>query len=409
MPPVLLFSRQPLARRPLQEWLDDTENVVLFTTAKAVSGAEDVLEKHFPRHRLVDDYYSWEAERAAEEAARQHGAGLVACTSEHDVLRAGRLRDRLGVPGQGSASATAYRDKVTMKRLAQAAGLRVPAFTAVDGPLDLLDFADAQGYPVVTKPRLGAGADGVRVLRGAPDVAAFLAAQVTADPPYLPGQWMAESFVSGDFCHVDGIMAGGRVVHCWPSRYSSGLHEHVRDQACVTSMLLSPADPRHAALMELTAGVIAALPPAALPLAFHLEAWIGADGEAVLCEIASRAGGGPIAAAYELVFGVHLAREGLRAQCGAELTLAGQPPPPEAAWGWLVIPPGRGTLVPPREPCPVPGARLTIEMKAGDVGAGVVHAADAAATAIVSAGTAAEVSARLDEVAAWWQQNANWT
>jgi hypothetical protein len=47
MPKVLLFSRQPLTSRPLQEWLDDTVgSVVLLTTPKAVRGAEDILAEH---------------------------------------------------------------------------------------------------------------------------------------------------------------------------------------------------------------------------------------------------------------------------------------------------------------------------------------------------------------------------
>ena len=74
-----------------------------------------------------------------------------------------------------------------------------------------------------------------------------------------------------------------------------------------------------------------------------------------------------------------------------------------------MIPPGHGALVPPREPCPVPGARFTTDLKAGDVGAGARYAGDSAASAIVSARTPAEVRARLSEVVSWWQMNASWT
>lgn len=127
MPRILLLSRQPLATRPLHQWLDRTaDDVILLTTPKAVAGAEDVLAEHFPMHRLVDSYHSWSAEQAAEEAARAYGAELVASTSESDVLRAARLRARLGLPGQDVASATAYRDKVVMKRLARAVASACP-------------------------------------------------------------------------------------------------------------------------------------------------------------------------------------------------------------------------------------------------------------------------------------------
>ncbi|MCL3994385.1 ATP-grasp domain-containing protein [Streptomyces lavenduligriseus] len=410
MPKVLLFSRQPLTDRPLHEWLDDTAgSVVLITTAKAVEGAEDLLAEHFPMHRLVPDYHSWATEQIAEEAARDHGVDLVASTSESDVLRAARLRARLDLPGQRPDSATAYRDKVVMKRIAREAGIRVPAFTPVDSVADLLGFLETAGCPVVVKPRFGAGSEGVTVLRRPADVAGFLARQREAEVPYLPGQWMAESFVHGDFFHVDGIMRDGRVVHAWPGQYrGSGIAQRVWEDSPLSSVMLAPDDPRFTTLTALTRDVIAALPAAPLPLAFHLEAWIDATGEPVLCEIASRAGGALIAHAYERVFGVQLAKEGLRAQCGSDLTLTAQPPAPREVAGWTLLPPGYGAFVPPADPCPVPTAELTLQMAPGAVGRGVEHLTQAAAVGLVAARDAEEVHKDLDELVRWWYAATSW-
>ncbi|MFF9347272.1 acetyl-CoA carboxylase biotin carboxylase subunit family protein [Streptomyces sp. NPDC014734] len=410
MPKVLLFSRQPLLQRPLHEWLDDTaDRVVLITTPKAVRGAEDILAEHFPMHRLVPDYHSWATEAIAEETARAHGVDLVASSSENDVLRAARLRARLGLSGQHPASATAYRDKVVMKRIAREAGIRVPEFTAVDSPADLLDFLDAVGFPAVVKPRFGAGSEGVSVLRGPRDVTDFLDRQNASDVPYLPGQWMVESFVHGDFFHVDGIMRDGRAVHCWPSRYGTeGLAGRLQDHSHLSGIMLAPDDPRFGTLTRLTHEVLAALPGSSVPLAFHLEAWTGADGEPVLCEIASRAGGALIAEAYERAFGVHLAREGLRAQCGSPLALTEQPPPPEGVCGWIILPPGRGVFVPPTKPCPVTVADFTVRLAPGAVGRGVEHLTQSAADALVTADTAARVHAYQEEIAQWWSAAADW-
>ncbi|MDI5966544.1 ATP-grasp domain-containing protein [Streptantibioticus silvisoli] len=409
MPKVLLFSRQPLAKRPLHEWLDATgDSVVLITTPKAVAGCEDLLAERFLGHRLVDDYHSWATERIAEEAARTHGVELIASTSESDVLRAARLRERLGLPGQHGDSATAYRDKVAMKRLARAAGLGVPSFTAVDGPMDLLDFVEAEGYPVVVKPRAGSGAEDVAILHGPRDLDAFLGRQRQSPVLYLPGQWMAEGFVRAPFFHVDGIMAGGRVVHGWPSQYNGGMAEYARDESVLSTQLLAPGDERRATLMRLTGDLVAALPASPLPIAFHLEAWIGEDGRAVLCEIACRAGGGLIADTYERAFGVHLAKEGLRAQCGSALSLAEQPPAPARLGGWAYFPPGHGTFVAPAERCPVPGADLTVHRESGARGDGMASVVDAAASVLVTGDSAGEVRERMAAAVTWWHGNARW-
>ncbi|MFI0980380.1 ATP-grasp domain-containing protein [Streptomyces sp. NPDC021093] len=410
MPKALLLSRQPLAARPLQDWLDRTaEEIVLLTTPGAVADAGATLAGYFPQHRLVDDYHAWSTEQAAEEAALEHGAELVASTSESDVLRAARLRERLGLPGQSVASALAYRDKVVMKEQVRRAGLKVPAFTPVDSPADLLDFVAAEGFPVVVKPRLGAGAEDVSILRGPADLTAFFDRQRTSDVPYLPGQWMAEAFQTGEFFHVDGIMRDGRIVHAWPARYSGGLAERLHDQLHIGSVLLDPDDPEAAVLRQMAADVVAALPAAPHPLAFHLEAWLDSEGEPVLCEIASRAGGALIAEAYARAFGVQLAKEGLRAQCGAELTLDAQPAAPSAAVGWVLLPPGHGTFVPPAGPCPVPGAEVTLLLEAGARSRGVEHVSDAAATVFVTADSARTVQRLLAEAMDWWHMNAAWT
>lgn len=409
MPRVLVFSRQPLAARPLQEWLDDSRSdIVLLTTPKAVEGAQEVLSEHFPMHRLVEDYHGWSTEQAAEEAARRYGAELVASTSESDVLRAARLRARLGLPGQDGPSASAYRDKVVMKRLAGAAGIRVPSFAPVDSPADLLDFIEAQGFPVVVKPRLCAGAEGVAILRAPADVTAFLAREPGSDAPHLPGQWMVEEFVTGEFFHIDGIMQDGGIVHAWPAQYTGGLAERIHDGLHIGSVLLAADDPRTALIQHMAQDVVKALPAAPHPLAFHLEAWITADGTPVLCEIASRAGGGLIAETYERAFGIQLAREGLRAQCGSPLALTRQPAAPSAALGWALLPPGHGEFVPPSTPCPLPGAEVRVLLEPGTRCSGVQHVADASARLLVEAETADSVRKLMAEAVDWWDENTVW-
>ncbi len=406
---ILLLSRKALRDRPLWDWLDDTATrVVLVTTPAAVADVPDAAAR-FRECVLVDDYQSWWTEWTAERSAARHDVGLVASSSEDDVLRAARLRERLGLPGQSVASALALRDKYVMKRQARASGLAVPEFAAVDAPGDLLDFVATHGYPVVVKPRRGAASVGVRRLRDGADLDVFLRGGDLPAAPERRDEWLVETYVDATMYHVDGVMAGGVLLHSWPSRYGSGNAEALWSAAVITSTLLAPDDPVTPVLQQFAARVARALPAGPMPTSFHLEAWVDADGPPILCEIASRTGGGPIAATYRAAFGPHLSRESLRGQAGQSLRLTRQPDGPDRIRGWAVFPPGHGSFAPPRTPCPVPDVDLVLELPAGASAAGPTYAGEPAATATFSAPDARAAADRRDELLAWWHDEVAWT
>jgi biotin carboxylase len=408
MKKILLLSRQPLATRPVHRWLDNAAgSVILLTTADALVGAERVAKEQFLDFHLVDEYFASDTEQAAAAIARQHVVGLIASTSEDDVLRAARLRGRLGLFGQSVDSATAYRDKLVMKGLVAGAGLAVPTFAALERPADLSTFVQVVGLPVVVKPRLGSGSVGVTIVR-TPDQLAELLRDGRWNDPTSAGSWMVERFVDAPFFHVDGVMAAGRVIHCWPGRYSGGNEEAFRANDMLSSRLLDPADPQRRILQEFAGAVVRTLPPTPTPSSFHLEAWLPASGRPVLCEIACRTGGGPIAPTYERAFGVEPTRESLRGQCGQDLTLDHQPDAPRAHLGWVMFPPGQGRFAPPTDPCPVPGVDITLRMAAGASAEGMHDAGHSAAFAIVEGTSAAQVNRRIAELRHWWRNGCRW-
>lgn len=398
---VLVLSKRPLRQRPVHEWLAGAAPISLVTAAGAVDELDDAA---FAEVVAVAEYDSWQVEMEAERLAARRSVALVASSSEVDVLRAARLRDRLGLVGQSVASATAYRDKLVMTRTARAAGIAVPEFAAVDRPGDLIAFVEEHGFPVVVKPRRRGGAEGVHELRSAADLAGLMGSGVLPAAPAQPGEWMVQVFVAGALCHVDGVAAEGRIVHCWPSRYSGGNAEAVRRSVPLTSGMLDPREPAFGALVDHAAAVIDALPHFPLPMSFHLEAWLPRSGGApVLCEVASRTGGASVADVYAAAFGVHLSRENLRGQAG--LPIAGVPVRPARFGGWVAITPRRGRFVPPREPCPVPGVHLRVT---GAQRSGPVHAGDAVAAAVVEGSDAAQVGERTSAMLRWWEAMEPW-
>lgn len=406
---LLLLSKKALADRPLHRWLGGlASKAVLVTTPEGVAGASEAAGREFLDVQIVESYQSWMTEHVAEKAARRHRVGLVASSSEDDVLRAARIRGRLDLPGQGTPSATAYRDKVVMKDAVSAAGLATPGYRAVDRPVDLLDFLAKRGFPAVVKPRREAASVGLRRLDTLADAEEFLRSGSLSAAPARPGYWMVETFARGDFFHIDGVTASNGVLHCWPSLYSEGNAEAAWREAPLSSVLLSPDDPRCALLQAFAADVHAALPAPPFPTSFHLEAWIGPTGQIVFCEVASRTGGVGIAETYEAAFGVHLSAENVRGQCGLPVGLVTQPATPARDGGWIAFPPGHGRFAPPAGACPVPETRMSVQFAVDAVGSGPKYATHAAAIVTAQGEHAGQVRSRLEEVSAWWEGARPW-
>jgi len=381
---------------------------VLITTPRAIEGVgPDVLGRYLDV-RTVADYRSWGAEYAAAAAARQHGVDLIISSSEDDVLRCARLRERLGLPGQDLRSALAYRDKLVMVTAAAAAGLAVPRSLPLGRPGDLLDFAADVGLPIVVKPRREAASIGVAILRSREDLTAFLAGGAMPAVGGRADWWLAQEFIDAPLCHVDGIVAGGAVLHCWPSRYSGGSAETVASASVLSSTLLAADDPAAKVLSDFAAAVHRALPGCVFPMSFHLEAWLHAERGPILCEVASRTGGIRIADTYQRAFGPQLSRQNLRGQAGLPIGPGPAPGGPDRPRGWIMFPRGRGRFGPPG-PCPVPGVRVDLDLAPGALSDGMAELGDSAATALAEADTGRELADRIAQAASWWNRECRWT
>ncbi|MDA3136846.1 ATP-grasp domain-containing protein [Pseudomonas syringae] len=119
--------------------------------------------------------------------------------SEFDLIRAARLREYLGIPGQSLESAIAYRDKVVMKEYMTHADIPVARFKRVQSSLDIMAFIDKYGYPCVVKPVDGCSSKGVRVIKDRSNLVELF------NEPTLDG-YMIESFVEGRMFHVNGVL-----------------------------------------------------------------------------------------------------------------------------------------------------------------------------------------------------------
>lgn len=255
--------------------------------------------------------------------------------SEYDVLRAARLREYLNISGQKVNSAIAYRDKYIMKKLVSEANIQVPAFNKIESALDIYHFIKTNDFPTVIKPRLGMGGQGITVLRNMNDLELFLKAGI-------PNMHMVEKFVDAEMYHVDGIALNGNIIFLSSSKYLQNCLSY-QDNKPSGSFILHPNNIMLTRLWKSVQKIISAL-PSSLVLAFHAEMFHTKDDEILLCEIASRIGGGRITETVQNVFGVNLRKEWARAECGLNVLESLKPKEVNELQGFLIIPPMEGVL-----------------------------------------------------------------
>src|SRR5918995_6013637 len=79
-------------------------------------------------------------------------------TIEAHTMAAAQVRETCTIPGTSVRTAWLCRDKPSMKEALRAAGVPTAASTGAHNAAEVYEFADTIGYPLILKPRTGAGA-----------------------------------------------------------------------------------------------------------------------------------------------------------------------------------------------------------------------------------------------------------
>lgn len=392
---TVIINRASPERAPYEEWLHDMEDeFIIVTKNEHVEKYSDFFFRKigFSNFKDNDNVYKFIADLHKETKIDR-----IVATNEFDLMKAGRLRDYLGIPGQTGDSARAFRDKVYMKQLA-CDSIRIPKFKKVNDIMDLMAFIEEQGYPIVIKPVDSAGSVDVRIVRDEQQLNEVL-------KEGLSGNIEAEEYIEGDMYHVDGLYANGGLLLSRPSRYVNGCMAF-QDDKYLGSIMLQPSA-LYDRLNQSAEAVLNALPTPDHVICFHGEFFHTANDEIVLCEIASRAGGGDIIEAFAYATGVNILRESVRAQCGG---LVQCEPTLESLAGWLLIPVKDGIL------CSIPTETpfdwvLSCTVKPEYIGKKFEKASsstDCVATILIAGKSEQQILERMDIVYEWMQSKIVW-
>ena len=397
---VLALVRNSLADAPLWQWLEPGTRLRIIAPPAAVDAA---VPEHVDLEQISDYDDSPQVELAALRAFRVRPYSHLVIVSEWDVLRAARLRERLGLPGQHYASATAFRDKALMKDYW--VDHRVPTAThaRIEVPSDLVAFSDQVGA-VVVKPRRAAGSVGVAVLRTPAEVRTWLARnwQVRAGD-FSP--WIAEEYIIGSMLQIDGVYDNGRIQIAWPTAIDSMLAWQQDTGTPVHAAMLDPDDPTVEAAQALVRRALEALPtPARTP--FHAEMWLTGPGESglLMSEIAARVGGAGTARMIQEGFGVNLHERALRDALYPDLD---EPAParPRASAGFAMIPRRGGRIARvEHRPASLDPSWLpycSIRVVAGENSPPATNSVDSAALFVATGRSRRQVAERLTQATDW--------
>ncbi|QYN32101.1 ATP-grasp domain-containing protein [Pseudonocardia sp. DSM 110487] len=196
-------------------------------------------------------------------------------TIESHTLAAAQARENCTIPGTSVRTAWLCRDKPSMKEALRAAGVPTAASAAVTAADEVQAFVDAVGYPIILKPRTGAGAlDTIRVddRAGLDEALGRFGAQAVESIA-------VEEFVEGhegfyDTVSVDGNASLDFVSHYYPNVLEAMRTRWISPQFVSTNRV--DAVPDYQDLRDMGARVNAALGIGTS--ATHMEWFFGPKG-----------------------------------------------------------------------------------------------------------------------------------
>jgi formate-dependent phosphoribosylglycinamide formyltransferase (GAR transformylase) len=147
-------------------------------------------------------------------------------TVEAHIMAAAKVREASGIPGTSAHTAWLCRDKPAMKQALRAAGVPCAQSTGAEDFATAHAFAARVGYPLILKPRAGAGAAGTTRV----DDDAGLERALREAGVGRGASIAIEEFIEGHEGFIDTISIRGQVAHEFISHYYPGVLVAMRER-----------------------------------------------------------------------------------------------------------------------------------------------------------------------------------
>jgi phosphoribosylaminoimidazole carboxylase (NCAIR synthetase) len=155
---------------------------------------------------------------------RQVWVDRLEATVEAHIMAAAKVREASGIPGTSVRTAWLCRDKPAMKEALRDAGIPCAQSTSADRVDQAREFAERVGFPLILKPRSGAGASGTVRVNDAGELERAMRSFGLGRGASIA----IEEFIEGHEGFLDTIAINGEVAHEFVSHYYPNVLEAMR-------------------------------------------------------------------------------------------------------------------------------------------------------------------------------------
>jgi len=279
---------------------------VLLLTSKSLEHAE------WPKDSIDDTFYipdknkEWNMRDViygVSFVARKEKIDRIVALDDFDVEKAAALREHLRVPGMGDTTARYFRDKLAMRMRAQEMEIFVPEYIHILNHNDINKFAEKISFPYMIKPRMLAGAHGLKKVHSKEEM--WNRINNLGDEQSF---FLMERFVAGNIYHVDSIIYEHEVRFSIASQYGRPPFEVAHEGRVFTSRTIERGSKKEQQLLELNEKLLKAL--GMLRGVSHTE-FIESDedGKFYFLETSARVGGANLSELVLAASGINLWRE----------------------------------------------------------------------------------------------------
>jgi biotin carboxylase len=276
---------------------------VILLTSKSLENAE------WPKESIDEIYYIPDVEKEWNMNDVISGVSFMARTvhfdkivalDDYDVEKAASLREHLRLAGMGETTARHFRDKLAMRTKAASVGISVPPFVHILNNDKIKAYLASTPPPYVLKPRLQAGAIGIKKIYNEQELWSALDALGDKQSFYV-----LEQFIPGNIFHVDSIIYDTQVLFSTVCEYGRPPMEVAHEGRVFSSRTILRGSPDEKSLQALNNLTLTSL--GLVEGVSHTEFIKGdADGKFYFLETSARVGGAHIADLIEAATGLNL-------------------------------------------------------------------------------------------------------